>query len=51
VKRLLSLLVALSLSLLLLASCDGGGSSGDGGEGGGGFSVGNDPAVSDPVWD
>ena len=50
-KRFLAFIAAMSLALLLLVSCDGGGNSGDGTQGGGGLPVGDDPAVSDPVWD
>ena len=50
-KRFLAILAAFSLSLLLLVSCDGGGSTDGSGGTGGGFPVGDDPAVSDPIWD
>ena len=50
-KRFLALIAMISLSLLLLVSCDGGKNSGDGTLNGGGLPVGDDPAVSDPIWD
>ena len=49
-KRLLALFTALLLSSVLLVAC-GDEEDENNGDLNGGFSVGHDPAVSDPVWD